>query len=488
MTRRGSARDKTHGSPGATLGGMGTHSIKQGWLALAFCVVSCAEADGIDLTEVCEDAACVGEGGDDPLPDDDPEPTDDDDGPASDESESGDVAMGGIPCDVLDVLRSECLECHGDPLAFGAPMPLLDVDDLQMPALSDPTRQVHELVAERLVDEAAPMPPGATIEASDRDVLLDWVAAGAPEDPAASCDAPDEGEHEEDELPCEPDFVLEAHAAGSDDAFVVPPVDDLYMCFAFQAPFGAATHATAWAPIIDDERVVHHWILYRTKTPQIEGAAVPCDVSLQVSSQFVAGWAPGGGNMVMPDDVGLELGEPGDWYLLQVHYNNSAGHLDAIDRSGVAFCTADEPRPKTAGILTLGSLSVAIPPHAEDHEVTGTCSPLTTFLWPEMHLLGGSPHMHELGRGLRSEITRLGGQKEMLLDVPTFDFNSQGMYPFAPEIVVKPGDTITTTCTYDNPNDYPVLFGEGTGDEMCFNFVLAYPIDALLDRNCGILP
>ena len=95
MTGRGSARDKTHGSPGATLCGMGTHSIKQGFLALALSIVGCAEADGIDVSEVCEDVTCVGEGGDDAPADEDPEPADDDDGPASDESESGDVAMGG---------------------------------------------------------------------------------------------------------------------------------------------------------------------------------------------------------------------------------------------------------------------------------------------------------------------------------------------------------------------------------------------------------
>ncbi len=487
---------------------MTTHSITHasfragisstGWMSplLALAISGCTQGGAADLVDLCNGQGCPPQGdgggedeGDAPYPDDD---DDDDDGATPDESESGDAPRGGLPCDVLEVLQSDCHECHGEAPAFGAPMPLVDYDDLQVPATSDPARKVYELIADRLLDEVTPMPPGGVIEPGDRDALLEWISAGAPEDPAADCDAPMPGDDDDpsgpEALPCEPDFVVTAHASGSEEAFAVPAqgADNLYMCFAFKAPFGAETHATAWAPIIDDERVVHHWILYRTQAPQLEGGAVPCDVSLQLSSQFVAGWAPGGGNVVMPDDVGLELGGPDDWYLLQIHYNNTAHYTDSVDQSGVAFCTSPEPRPKTAGILTLGSLAIQIPGNAEDHPVTGTCQPWTTAFWPEMHLLGASPHMHQLGRGMKSEIRHLDGTTEPLLDVPAFDFNSQGMYTFDPEIVVKPGDAITTTCTYDNPNPWPVSFGEGTEDEMCFDFVLAYPIDTLLDRNCGI--
>ena len=56
-----------------------------------------------------------------------------------------------------------------------------------------------------------------------------------------------------------------------------------------------------------------------------------------------------------------------------------------------------------------------------------------------------------------------------------------------PEIVVQPGDKLHSTCVFDNPGSQSVGFGEGTGDEMCFNFVLAYPIDQLGNRNCGIV-
>ena len=174
--------------------------------------------------------------------------------------------------------------------------------------------------------------------------------------------------------------------------------------------------------------------------------------------------------------------------MLQVHYNNAAHHADAFDRSGVAFCTTPTPRANTAGVLTLGTTSIDIPPGAQGHEETGTCGFLSTIGWPgPLHVLASSPHMHGLGRAFRTELEHLGGGSELLTDVPVFDSQSQGMYFNEPEVVVEPGDTLRSTCVFDNPGDTPVGFGEGTSDEMCFNFVVAYPIDQLGRRDCGLI-
>jgi hypothetical protein len=412
------------------------------------------------------------------------------DGRGGDSGPSGGGA--GIPCAVQEVLAAHCSMCHGEQPQFGAPMALARHVDFQVPAPSDLTRPAYEVVAERVVDVVKPMPPNGAMSEEERGILLDWIAAGAPEDPSATCGGdsqPDGDPVGPEALPCDVDYEIRAHAGNGSDAFHVPVqgADDLYQCFSFKAPFVSPTQAIAWAPIIDDARVVHHWILYRTTQAQTDGGVFKCDGSLQLTADFVAGWAPGGGNMVLPADVGLELGSPGDWYVLQVHYHNAANYADAFDRSGVGFCVAEQPRPKLAGILTLGTLGINIPPHAQGHAESGTCGWLQTSFWPQLHILGASPHMHELGRAFRTELTRSGGGGEMVTDVPMFNFDNQGMYMNEPEVVVSPGDTLKTTCVYDNPHPYAVGFGEKTGDEMCFNFVLAYPIDALSSRNCGIL-
>lgn len=413
----------------------------------------------------------------------------------SGETSPGPQDRSALPCEVERVLREHCQSCHADPPVYGAPMPLVTPIDFGMPAPSDPMRSVHTLVDERIVDPARPMPPDGHLDVEDLEVLQSWLAAGMPGGEDAACDHQDEPAPTPvgpEALPCTPTHTFTAHADGNEDEpFKVPTVgaDNLYACIAFRSPLAEGTQATAWAPIIDDARVVHHWILYRTQTPQVDGAAGPCN--MPSDSTFVAGWAPGGQNFIMPDDVGLELGGPDDWFILQMHYHNAARHDDAYDRSGVALCTSDAPRPKTAGIFTLGSVAIDIPAGAQNHTVSGTCPGWITAYLPEpVDVIASFPHMHELGRSLRTDILRGGatGAIEPLVEVPSFNFENQKVYPHSPSVQIRPGDAIRTTCTYDNTHDFDVTFGEATEDEMCFNFVMVYPIEILgEDRHCGLL-
>jgi len=264
--------------------------------------------------------------------------------------------------------------------------------------------------------------------------------------------------------------------------------ENLYQCFTFKSPFNGTTQATAWAPITDDERVLHHWILYRTKQPQVDGGVAPC--AMPADSTFVSGWAPGGKNFVFPENIGLELAGPDDYFILQVHYHNTPHYDDALDKSGVALCTTDTPREHDAGVVTLGTVGISIPPHAMGHEEEGTCPSWTTNFLPEpLHAIASFPHMHELGRKFSTEILRGGSEANVdtLVEVNAFSFEDQTYYPHEPEVLIQPGDALRTTCTYDNLGDSQVHFGEKTEDEMCFNFLMVYPISSLgQNRSCGL--
>lgn len=398
-----------------------------------------------------------------------------------------------IPCDVDEVLANNCRGCHAAPPRYGAPMPLASVADLHAPAVSDPTRSVLTLVQQRLADPQSPMPPTGDMPAEDRAILDAWLDAGAPANQGPPCGTeppvppPPIGV---DALPCEPTHSFTAHAQGSAAPYHVPEVGagNLYQCFTFRSPFNGTTQATAWAPIIDDERVLHHWILYRTKTPQTDGGVMPCN--MPQDSVFVAGWAPGGSNFVLPDEVGLELAGQDDWFILQVHYHNAVQHADALDTSGVALCTTDTPRQHLAGVYTLGSVLINIPPFANGYQTVGQCPGwLSGFLPEPLHLIASFPHMHELGRSIRTEILRGGdnGPPETLVDVEPWSFEDQRFYPHDPAVQLDPGDAVRTTCTYDNPTSATVTMGERTEDEMCFNFVMLYPISILGEgRSCGL--
>jgi hypothetical protein len=392
----------------------------------------------------------------------------------------GAPASGGLPCDVERVLVTRCQSCHQRPPLYGAPMPLVTFADAMATA---PAAGTQVWRAMRAKVAAGLMPPGGSpggpLTAAETATLMSWLDAGAPADPrSAACGAtmgpgtpaaPADGP---DALPCTPKYQFRAEGPVAGQPFAVPPGTETYRCFSSQVPFAAGEQAVAWAPIIDDRRVVHHYILYAHKS-----AGAPAPDCADQGRVFLLGWAPGGGNGVMPADVGLELPDPGTWLTLEVHYNNRAGYPDARDRSGVALCTTDSPRPQEAGVVTLGALGIAIPPGADDYVVGSEIPGVLTSVLPQpLHVLWTSPHMHMSGKSLRTELVR-GGVTMPLVDVPVWDFGNQRAYPRDPATtLILPGDDVRTTCTYRNPTTSIIRFGERTENEMCFNFLVVYPI------------
>jgi hypothetical protein len=177
----------------------------------------------------------------------------------------------------------------------------------------------------------------------------------------------------------------------------------------------------------------------------------------------------------MPKDVGMNLG--GGDFILEVHYNNTGAPVP--DTSGVDICSTTNLRPKTAGIFWLGTPAVAIPAATSATDITSSCKPSLT---QDFHVLRSWPHMHKLGRRMHAEVHHPDGSVNPLFDHP-FDFNSQIQYdtPY----ILKQGDSISTTCTYENGTGAPVSFGESTSQEMCFNFTVGYPDTAQFPGGFG---
>ncbi len=489
---------------------------------MALGLLAACPAGSLSESDACLHGACGDEAAGAAARDTEPSEATTSQGDGSETSASGDAGGGGgddadppttgeapsgrgLPCDVRDVVDRHCTGCHSEMPIFGAPMSLFDYAAWRVPAHSDPTQSVAEIAAIRIVDEAKPMPASGPMPAEDLEVLQAWLDAGTPRDDAAcegddddgsdsgtetdaddsdSDSQPDTDPDPEDlpnpgDLPCEPTVELTAHDGA--DPFHLPAygADNLYQCFTFHSPVGADSQAIAWAPIIDDERVLHHWMLFRTSTDQPDGGSAPCQ--MPEDATIVAGWAPGGDVYVFPDDVGLDLGGADGSFILQVHYNNSAHYDDVFDRSGVAMCVTDEPREHTAALLTLGTDDIDIPADVENHEEVGMCPSAMTVAMPEpLHVLSSFPHMHERGASLRTEILRGGedGPAEILVDVPHFDVNNQQFIILEPELLIEPGDAVRTTCTWSNEGGDAVQYGLDSEDEMCFDFVMVWPIEA----------
>jgi hypothetical protein len=425
-------------------------------------------------------------------------------------------ASGALPCDVASVVTTKCQTCHGTNPLFGAPMSLVTLADFQAAPKSGAAAHVYQVAATRIHNAANPMPPKGqpTLTSAELATMDSWLAAAAPAG-SASCSSATGGTGAggtvgtsvgtgaggtagagaggsvatgaggtggqvavgPDALPCKPNYTFLAHDSGSTTApYPVPnPTNDLYVCFNFKSPIKKGEEAIAFAPIIGDARVIHHWILYGTNTPLTDGSITPnCGTG---SATFVTGWAPGGQNAVMDPDVGLVLDY--QYFMLQMHYNNHQ-YADGADASGVAFCTTDTPREHPAGIVTLGTPLISIPPGAKGYSTTGSCSTLAADGKSTITVVGTSPHMHLLGSGFKTTHKR--GTLDMgdLVNLPigSWNFNDQRHYTLNPRREVNPGDVLTTTCYYDNPTSSTVTFGERTSDEMCFDFITVYPYDA----------
>ncbi len=172
------------------------------------------------------------------------------------------------------------------------------------------------------------------------------------------------------------------------------------------------------------------------------------------------------------------------------NYWNLPGYDDVDDKSGVAVCTSDAPRPQTAGVLTLGEIAnLRIPAGATDVEIVGDCPASAIDRVgqlagvgegePVFHVISSGPHMHRLGKRFRSEILHSDGTSTVLSEVDPFSFDDQELYYQDPPVPIRRGDALRVTCTYDNPSDTEVRFGERSEDEMCFDFAIVYPIDRI---------
>lgn len=377
------------------------------------------------------------------------------------------VSASDLPCDVKAILDSHCANCHGSTPAFGAPMSLASAGDFRATAPKGGD-VVGKRVLARIKDDALPMPPppNARLSAADQATLASWINSGMP---TGTCTSPDLGVDEPTgpgsgaPEPLPPDvtcYKITARASAAGEKYTVPTTPDLYRCFDYAPPWGDKTVQVVSAhPLIDNSRVLHHWILYNGAATVQDGANASCS-GAHPNSSFITGWAPGGDGLKLPEDVGLRT-EKGS-FSLEMHYNNTAGE-GQLDASGVEVCVTEKLRPKEAAVHWLGTQNL--------NKVTasGTCVPVAT---QPVTILTSSPHMHLQGRHMKTVVNRAGGTSEVLID-SAFDFNTQVSYPTP--MVINPGDTLTTTCTYATPTP----FGQKTNEEMCYNFVVAYPAGQL---------
>jgi peroxiredoxin len=214
-----------------------------------------------------------------------------------------------------------------------------------------------------------------------------------------------------------------------------------------------------------DRSVVHHIIVFVDKP----GGAQ--DFSERGG---IGGYAPGARPYIAPEGTAIFV-PAGSQLRFQMHYTPNGSAREDRSCIGVVFADPAKVKRRMSGGV-VGNVSFVIPPGADDHEVTAKKKFARDTI-----LLNLTPHMHLRGKSFRFELEYANGTREILLDVPRWDFNWQLRYELATPKLVPAGTRMHCTARFDNSTENlanpdpteSVRFGDQTWEEMMFGFYTA---------------
>ncbi len=263
-------------------------------------------------------------------------------------------------------------------------------------------------------------------------------------------------------LPKEPDLVIPM----SEDAYRVPKEGTVNYQY-FRADVG--NDKDLWVrglEILPGARdVVHHVLVFVAPKGMRKR-------DLGGARTFLAGYVPGTRAELMPSGYAKRIPANSE-LVFQVHYTPNGTAMEDLSKLGLLF--ADE-QSVTHEVITTSAVNLrfSIPPGAANHAVTAT---LPEKL-PECELLSFSPHMHVRGKSFKYTIMYPDRRREVVLDIPHYDFNWQTEYRLASPIKVPAGTRMRCDAAFDNSDgnlNNPdskawVSWGDQTYEEMMIGY------------------
>lgn len=235
--------------------------------------------------------------------------------------------------------------------------------------------------------------------------------------------------------------------------FELAPGQERYLCYAVTTQerlavkqFSSSKHPT-----------VHHLLFSEASSPEPEGTS-------ECAVLFKATWMPmffattAATEIAMPDGA-AKLLEPGSQMVVQLHLVNTTDKR-VTDFSEIRMVRSNDANPEPVRVFAFGTTNIHLPPQ-QTTTLAGNCT-----VKNDVRLFAFMPHMHLLGKRLE---LLTGADENNLQSVfvrDPYDFNNQYIEPLP--LNIPAGSAVQTRCTYDNPGDKEVTFGESSYDEMCF--------------------
>jgi hypothetical protein len=369
----------------------------------------------------------------------------------------GSAATPTFSKDIAPIFYKNCANCHRPGEI--APMSLMTYKEVRPWA-----KAIREKVATREMPPWHADPKYGTwsndrrMSQKEVDTILAWIDGGAKEgDPK--------------DLPPTPQFASGWQIGEPDIIFHMPveytvPAEGAvsYQYFTVPTNFKEDRYIQAMEARAGDLSVVHHIVIY-VREPQ-QKRRTKLDLGEGLLGALSPGMTP---FMAKPGTA--KLIKAGSQLVFQMHYTPS-GKVTK-DRSYVGMIFAKKPVDKVITTTAAFDMKFAIPPGASNHEVKAYYE-----FEEDTEIVSFSPHMHVRGKDFLYRAIYPDGRSEVLLSVPSYDFNWQVYYYPVKPLPMPKGTKIEAIAHFDNSTKNPlnpdpartIVFGEQTWDEMMNGF------------------
>ncbi len=365
---------------------------------------------------------------------------------------------------IARLLQQRCVECHR--AGEIAPFPLTDYAEVVGWA-----ETMQEVVHQGRMPpwfanpEYGKFANDARLTGDEKRLLGDWIAAGCPEgDPA--------------QLPPPRQFTVGWQIPQPDQVIYIreEPVTVqaegtvAYQYYTVDPGFTEDKWIKAAECRPDNRGVVHHIVAF----------FVPPGEKVRDGLQRVmVGYAPGMPPVSFGEGAAMFV-PAGARVIFQMHYTPNGS--EQKDRSSMGLVFADPATVKQrVGGGAAANRFFQIPPGDGNYEVRSHHR-----FDKDVRLLTLTPHMHLRGKSFRYEAEYPDGKREVLLDIPHYDFNWQLRYRLAEPKLLPQGTRLECTAHFDNSADNlanpdpttAVRWGDQTWEEMMIGYFSTLPVES----------
>jgi len=358
---------------------------------------------------------------------------------------------------IVRILQKHCVECHRTGEI--APFELTDYEEIV--GWGD---MIVEVVDQGRMPPWFASPDFGTFQhdrrmtEDEKQLIRQWVDAGCPQGDAA--DLPEPQSFATDTSPVSLDVIYPM----GNEAFEVPAEGVVeYQYYSIDPGWTEDRWVTRVEAIPGVRSVVHHILVFMRRPGQTYAPIYP--------GELIGGFVPGLQSTDLPEGTAMRI-PAGSHIVFQMHYTPNGTPQQDMSHVGFRFATTEEVK-REASMPRAINVLFQIPPGESNYQATASY-----VFRRDAKLLKMVPHMHLRGKSFRYEAVYPNGEREVLLDVPQWDFNWQLEYALTEPKLMPRGTELICTATFDNSDKNPanpdarqwVTFGEQTWDEMMIGF------------------